>query len=72
MSGHAQLDLEAQRKVRFSGLPGIWPQDSACQESMGAIYDRSSEHLVLPRADDWVESSREFRAARPGLNFAAT
>jgi hypothetical protein len=40
-----KLDYDAQRKVRFSGLPGIWPQDSACQESMGSIYDRSSEHL---------------------------
>jgi hypothetical protein len=111
-----QLDWAAQRTVRFSGLPGIWPQDSACQESMGSIYDRSSEHLgtsdtgiirtrrslttaaaalrgkglvpasveqpdlyrirsasvVLPRADNWVEASREFRAARPGVNFAAT
>ncbi len=111
-----QVDWEAQRKIRFSGLPGIWPQDSACQESMGSIYDRSSEHLgtsdtgiirarrslimaatalrdkgilpasvkqprayrirsasvVLPRADNWVEASREFREARPGVNFAAT
>jgi nitrite reductase/ring-hydroxylating ferredoxin subunit len=40
-----QIDLDAQRAVRFSGLPGIWPADSACQESMGPIYDRSSEHL---------------------------
>ena len=40
-----RLDYAAQRQVRFSGLPGVWPQDSACQESMGAIYDRSLEHL---------------------------
>jgi phthalate 4,5-dioxygenase len=44
-SNDYQLDWEAQRKIRFSGLPGVWPQDSACQESMGPIYDRSSEHL---------------------------
>jgi len=111
-----QIDYEAQRKVRFSGLPGVWPQDSACQESMGSIYDRSSEHLgtsdtgiirarrslmtaaaalhekgivpasvdhpeayrirsasvVLPRTANWVEASREFRAAQSGVNFAAT
>jgi hypothetical protein len=111
-----QIDLVAQREVRFSGLPGIWPQDSACQESMGSIYDRTSEHLgtsdtgiirarrslitaaaamrargivpasveqsqvyrirsasvVLPRVDNWVEASREFREARSGVNFAAT
>jgi phthalate 4,5-dioxygenase len=40
-----QLDAHAQRTVRFSGLPGIWPQDSACQESMGPICDRTAEHL---------------------------
>jgi len=44
-SNDYQMDWNAQRNVRFSGLPGIWPQDSACQESMGTIYDRSSEHL---------------------------
>jgi len=44
-SNDYQVDWDAQRKVRFSGLPGVWPQDSACQESMGLIYDRSSEHL---------------------------
>jgi phthalate 4,5-dioxygenase len=44
-SNDYQLDWQAQRTVRFSGLPGVWPQDSACQESMGPIYDRSSEHL---------------------------
>jgi phenylpropionate dioxygenase-like ring-hydroxylating dioxygenase large terminal subunit len=44
-SNDYQVDWDAQRNVRFSGLPGIWPQDSACQESMGPIYDRSSEHL---------------------------
>jgi phenylpropionate dioxygenase-like ring-hydroxylating dioxygenase large terminal subunit len=40
-----QIDWDAQRTTRYSGLPGVWPQDSACQESMGPIYDRTSEHL---------------------------
>jgi hypothetical protein len=40
-----QIDWDAQRNTRYSGLPGVWPQDSACQESMGPIYDRTSEHL---------------------------
>ena len=40
-----QCDWELQRRERFSGLPGVWPQDAACQDSMGRIYDRSSEHL---------------------------
>jgi len=39
------LDYEAQRTVRFSGVPGGWNQDAAVQESMGAITDRAREHL---------------------------
>jgi phthalate 4,5-dioxygenase len=39
------LDREVQRTKRFFGVPGISPQDSAVQESMGAIADRSIEHL---------------------------
>ena len=38
-------DWEAQVKERFSGLPGVWPADAACQVSMGSIYDRSQERL---------------------------
>jgi phthalate 4,5-dioxygenase oxygenase subunit len=39
------IDYEAQRTVRFSGVPGGWNQDAAVQESMGAITDRVREHL---------------------------
>jgi phthalate 4,5-dioxygenase oxygenase subunit len=39
------LDREVQRTRRFFGVPGISPQDAAVQESMGAIADRSVEHL---------------------------
>jgi len=39
------LDYEAQRTVRFSGVPGGWNQDAAVQESMGAVTDRRREHL---------------------------
>jgi phthalate 4,5-dioxygenase len=42
-----RIDWEAQRTERFSGLPGLWPQDAACQESMGSIYDRSLERLGM-------------------------
>jgi phthalate 4,5-dioxygenase len=41
------IDWEAQRCERFSGLPGLWPQDAACQESMGRIYDRTLERLGM-------------------------
>lgn len=39
------LDWERQRSGVFSGIPGIALQDAAMQESMGAVYSRSEEHL---------------------------
>jgi nitrite reductase/ring-hydroxylating ferredoxin subunit len=39
------LDRTVQRTQRFFGVPGISGQDAAVQESMGAIADRSLEHL---------------------------
>jgi hypothetical protein len=38
-------DRHVQRTVSFSGIRGIWAQDRACTEGMGAILDRSKEHL---------------------------
>jgi phthalate 4,5-dioxygenase oxygenase subunit len=39
------MDWELQRKKYVLGLAGLWVQDSGCQESMGAIADRTNEHL---------------------------
>lgn len=39
------FDMERQRTRYFSGIPGIWPQDAACQEGMGPIASRQFEHL---------------------------
>ena len=39
------IDYEAQRTIRFSGVPGGWNQDAAVQESMGSISERTREHL---------------------------
>ena len=40
------LDRERQKNVNFSGLENVTPiQDGAMQESMGAICDRTKEHL---------------------------
>lgn len=40
------LDRERQKKLNFSGLENVTPiQDGAMQESMGAICDRTKEHL---------------------------
>ena len=45
--GHSRfpIDWEFQTTKSFSGLPGVWPQDTAMQEGMGPIYNRSHEHL---------------------------
>jgi len=40
------IDREMQRTVSFSGISGLFPQDSAMTESMDAIADRTLEHLV--------------------------
>ncbi len=39
------IDYEAQRTVRFSGIPQNKYQDAAMAESMGTIRDRTQEHL---------------------------
>jgi phthalate 4,5-dioxygenase len=39
------LDREVQRTQSFTGIDGIHLQDQAITESMGAIVDRSQEHL---------------------------
>jgi hypothetical protein len=38
-------DRKVQRSVSYTGIRGIWAQDRACTEGMGAIMDRSQEHL---------------------------
>jgi hypothetical protein len=40
-----EVDWESQRTTYFSGLPGVWVQDAACQEGMGSITDRTRERL---------------------------
>ena len=40
------IDREAQAKMdSWTGIPGIVEQDKAMNETMGAVYDRSQEHL---------------------------
>jgi phenylpropionate dioxygenase-like ring-hydroxylating dioxygenase large terminal subunit len=38
-------DRDVQRSGTFSGIPEFWAQDAALQVSMGAIGDRTQEHL---------------------------
>ncbi len=40
------IDREAQRSVSYSGITSIFAQDSAVTESMGAVLDRTLEHLA--------------------------
>ncbi len=40
------LDRDVQKTTTFSGIPGVNTQDYAVQEGMGAIVDRSREHLA--------------------------
>lgn len=45
-SNDYEIDREIMRMRRsWTGIEGINTQDMACQESMGPIYDRSTEHL---------------------------
>lgn len=39
------FDYQSQVKTWFSGLPGLWVQDAACQTGISPIYDRTKEHL---------------------------
>jgi len=39
------IDRNAQKKLTYTGIPGASEQDLAVQESMGAVCDRTREHL---------------------------
>jgi hypothetical protein len=40
-----QFDYQSQVETWFSGLPGLWVQDGACQSGIRPIFDRTKEHL---------------------------
>jgi hypothetical protein len=45
-SNDYKIDRDKQRRREdFTGIPGIHTQDQAITESMGTIYDRSTERL---------------------------
>lgn len=39
------FDYASQQTTWFSGLPGLWVQDAACQTGISPIYDRTTENL---------------------------
>ena len=71
------LDREAQRTKSFTGLPSIPLQDTAVQESMGSILDRTVEHLgtsdaaviqMRRRLIDAAMALREHGVTPPGVD----
>jgi phenylpropionate dioxygenase-like ring-hydroxylating dioxygenase large terminal subunit len=75
------IDYERQRTREFTGLPGIAIQDQAMQESMGAIYDRSLEHLgssdtgIIQVRRRWLKAAQQLRDSGitpTGVNAAAS
>jgi phenylpropionate dioxygenase-like ring-hydroxylating dioxygenase large terminal subunit len=59
-----EIDREAQRNgVNYTGIGGIFQQDQAVTESMGAVYERSHEHLG-------TSDSMIIRTRRRAINVA--
>ncbi len=52
------FDYESQRTTWFSGLPGLWIQDAACQSGVAPIQDRSTENLCV--SDAGIQVTRRF------------
>ena len=75
------IDREAQRGGQsYTGIPGIFQQDQAVTESMGAVYDRAHEHLgtsdsmvirTRRRLINAVKALRDHSAVPPGVDDAA-
>ena len=53
-----QFDYRSQQAAMFSGLPGLWVQDSACQAGLAPIYDRTRENLGV--GDTGIAMTRRF------------
>jgi phenylpropionate dioxygenase-like ring-hydroxylating dioxygenase large terminal subunit len=77
------MDREMQRSFNYTGIKGITEQDMAMTQSMGAIYDRTHEHLgtsdvavihfrrlLLTLARD-LEAGKEPHAASHGEAYRA-
>ncbi len=71
------FDYESQKTTWFSGLPGLWVQDAACQAGLDPIYDRSTEHLCSSDAGivmtrrlllDSIAEYEQHRVKPPGVD----
>lgn len=65
------INRDLQHSGYFSGIEGIPAQDSAVQESMGAVVDRGKEHLGTSDAAIIVFRRRMLAAARAHLDGGA-
>jgi phenylpropionate dioxygenase-like ring-hydroxylating dioxygenase large terminal subunit len=75
------IDREVQRRGdSYTGIAGIFLQDQAITESMGAVYDRSHEHLgtsdtmiirTRQRLLGAVKAFRDLGVAPPGVDDPA-
>ena len=58
------IDREAQRTISYTGIAGVFPQDSAVTVSMGEISDRTLEHLAPSDRMIVITRRRLLEAAR--------
>jgi hypothetical protein len=65
------IDRESQRTISYTGIDGVFPQDSAVTESMGEISDRTLEHLA-PSDRMIVMTRRRLLDAARALRDSAT
>lgn len=56
-NGYA-FDYDSQQTKWFSGLPGLWVQDAACQSGVAPIFDRTQENLCV--SDTGIVMTRRF------------
>ncbi len=53
-----RFDYRSQETTWFSGLPGLWVQDAACQSGIAPVYDRTTENLCS--SDTGIVMTRRF------------
>ena len=69
-------DRAAMRAGNFTGIEGVNNEDIAMQESMGAIYDRTKEHLgasdmaVIRMRRIMLDGVRKFTEGAPPVGLA--
>jgi len=63
------MDLDAKKNKNFTGIPSVRQQDAALEWSMGAIMDRTKEHLgtsdaaIIKTRRKLITAAREFGEA---------